>query len=220
MLVFISHSAADKPFVRRLYGELQRRGLRLWLDEAEIRVGESIPERVGNAIQQADVFCIVLSSASVASHWVSRELNAFVPRMIQRNGVVVPCRLDSCALPPLIADLKYADFSVSFELGLLDFLNAVRIREELDQQAQVAAVRPKINSLLTPDERRRWAQAFSAGGYQPETDESNLVSFSALHDLERLGIVYSSLDSHLILYGLTQLGEWFHKALARELHDG
>jgi hypothetical protein len=46
----------DKPFVRRLHAELRLRGIDAWLDEAEIRVGQSIPEEIGRAIGAADAF--------------------------------------------------------------------------------------------------------------------------------------------------------------------
>ena len=36
--VFLSHTAADKPFVRTLAGDLDNHGVRYWLDEAEIKV--------------------------------------------------------------------------------------------------------------------------------------------------------------------------------------
>ena len=38
--VFISHSSKDKPAVRSLAERLKRDGLRVWLDEWEIRAGD------------------------------------------------------------------------------------------------------------------------------------------------------------------------------------
>jgi hypothetical protein len=40
--IFLSHSSADKPFARRLAGDLRARGVRVWLDEAEIGIGDSL----------------------------------------------------------------------------------------------------------------------------------------------------------------------------------
>jgi len=44
--VFLSHNHADKPFVRRLAADLDNQGIPYWLDEAEIKVGESLIEKI------------------------------------------------------------------------------------------------------------------------------------------------------------------------------
>lgn len=38
--IFLSHNHNDKPFVRRLAHDLQAVGVRVWLDESEIMVGD------------------------------------------------------------------------------------------------------------------------------------------------------------------------------------
>ena len=39
---FLSHNSNDKPFVRRLASELRAAGVKVWVDEAELRVGDSL----------------------------------------------------------------------------------------------------------------------------------------------------------------------------------
>ena len=39
--VFLSHSSKDKPVVRELAARLQKDGIRVWLDEKQIKPGES-----------------------------------------------------------------------------------------------------------------------------------------------------------------------------------
>ena len=43
--VFMSHSHTDKPFARRLSADLGALGAHVWLDEAELKVGDSLFER-------------------------------------------------------------------------------------------------------------------------------------------------------------------------------
>lgn len=45
-VAFISHSAKDKPFVRKLAADLVANGVKVWLDEQRILVGDSIPEKI------------------------------------------------------------------------------------------------------------------------------------------------------------------------------
>ena len=48
--VFLSHNHADKPFVRQLANDLESHGLAYWLDEAEIKVGESLVQKIREGI--------------------------------------------------------------------------------------------------------------------------------------------------------------------------
>ena len=45
--IFLSHSHVDKPFVRRLASDLIDSGVKVWLDEAEILIGDSLIEKIG-----------------------------------------------------------------------------------------------------------------------------------------------------------------------------
>ena len=43
--IFLSHNSADKPFVRKLAADLRRNGFYAWVDEAEIKLGDSLIEK-------------------------------------------------------------------------------------------------------------------------------------------------------------------------------
>lgn len=45
-IAFLSHSSADKPFIRQLAADLTANGINVWLDEQRIRVGDSIPDKI------------------------------------------------------------------------------------------------------------------------------------------------------------------------------
>lgn len=61
--VFISHNHQDKTFVRRLGADLAANGVRPWIDEAEINVGDSLLSKIGSAIDDLHYFAVVLSPA-------------------------------------------------------------------------------------------------------------------------------------------------------------
>ena len=50
--IFLSHNHRDKPFVRTLAQDLRAVGAKVWLDEAEIQVGDSIITRFSSAIDE------------------------------------------------------------------------------------------------------------------------------------------------------------------------
>jgi hypothetical protein len=120
---FICYSHQDSPFVDRLVRDLSSKGIKPWLDKWEIKVGDSITDKINEGIRQNDYLIIVLSKTSVKSEWVKRELNAALMRELKKRAVVVlPLLLEDCDIPPLIADKKYADFRQSYEAGFAELL--------------------------------------------------------------------------------------------------
>lgn len=208
MQVFVSHSSQDKPLARRICGELQSRGIKVWLDEAEIRVGESIPEQIGKAILESDVCCILISRAAASSHWVNRELNAFVPHMLSKGGVILPCKLDESPCPPLIADIKYADFGRSFDYGLEELLRAVRVREAVLENDRLQRLKSELVNSLTKGEllffvhRFQCSEHFLVGDFTEERVPSAVLS--KLTDCDALEYY---ADKHELLWRITPLGE-------------
>jgi len=83
MKVFISHSSKDAKFVRRLATDLRaHEGIDAWLDRWEINPGDKIPDRIEEALREADVFILVLSPDSVSSPWVEYERQAWLTMQI------------------------------------------------------------------------------------------------------------------------------------------
>lgn len=126
-VAFLSHSSFDKPFIRQLAADLTANGIGVWLDEQRIRVGDSIPDKIAQGLAESDYFLIGISEKSTNSEWVKRELNnALVTEVERRNVRILPLKLDDSRVPTIIADKKYADFSVSYKTGLEDLLIALR----------------------------------------------------------------------------------------------
>jgi hypothetical protein len=48
-------------------------------------------------------------------------------RQLGDKGIrILPLVLESCDIPPLFADLKYADFRTSFDVGLHELITAIQ----------------------------------------------------------------------------------------------
>lgn len=110
--VFLSHNHADKPFVRRLAADLDSQGVRYWLDEAEIKVGESLIEKIRAGIDMVDFVAVVLSPDSVSSAWVQREVDvAMNQEILGRRVKVLPLMYRKCDPPGFLLGKRYADFT-------------------------------------------------------------------------------------------------------------
>jgi hypothetical protein len=126
MPVFISHSHQDKEFVDKLAAQLLMHNEYVWLDRWEIKVGDSLLDKVQGAIRSASALIIVLSKASVASEWCRKELNAGLMRELEEKRVVVlPLLLENCNMPVFLKDKKFADFRKDFDAGLRETLIAI-----------------------------------------------------------------------------------------------
>lgn len=109
--VFLSHSHADKSFARQLANDLADAGHFVWVDEAEILLGDSLIEKIAEGIRQVDFLAALLSHASVNSSWVKRELEIAINREIADKKIfVLPVLIDDATLPDFLAGKMYADF--------------------------------------------------------------------------------------------------------------
>jgi hypothetical protein len=110
--VFISYSSRDRRFVNRLAADLQSRSVAVWLDEAELRVGDSLIDSIRSALDRIDFVVAVVSSHSVKSEWVRKELDIAMNREIeQKRVIVIPVCKTKCELPGFLKGKVYADFS-------------------------------------------------------------------------------------------------------------
>lgn len=117
--VFLCHASADKPFVRKVYNDLGNAGHKVWLDEFEIKVGDSIVNKINQATNKADALILFVSDAATKSEWVSREWNSALARSLSSSKIkVLPALIEDAELPALLADVKYADFRSSYNVGL------------------------------------------------------------------------------------------------------
>jgi hypothetical protein len=123
--VFICHSSKDKPFVRKLGDALKAEGVPVWIDEAEIRVGDSIISRIEQAIGDVDYVAVALSPDAVSSPWVQEELRSAMSEQIEERKIkVLPLLVRDCDIPGFLRDKRYADFREPkrFDEGVEDLL--------------------------------------------------------------------------------------------------
>ncbi|HWW60698.1 MAG TPA: toll/interleukin-1 receptor domain-containing protein, partial [Thermoanaerobaculia bacterium] len=109
--VFICHSHRDKPFARKLAVALAAGGFKVWIDEAEIGIGESLIDKIESGIIQSTHLVAILSNESVSSRWCREELKLAITRQIGGKDItVLPLVLEDCELPGFLQEKKYADF--------------------------------------------------------------------------------------------------------------
>jgi len=141
--IFLCHSSRDKPFVRRLAKTLSDHGVTVWLDETKLRIGDSIVNRIADAIRDVDFVVPVVSRHSITSPWVQKKLSIALTKELRGNRVsVLPTRLDGTRMPATLGDKLYADFSdpKQFTINLRRLLNAMGISHASGERSRGLAV--------------------------------------------------------------------------------
>jgi len=133
MKVFISYASEDRDFAKNLANDLIKEGLDIWIYEWEIKVGDSITEKINAELATIDTFIVVFSKDSINKPWVKRELNSTLYRKMKGENIsILPIKLNDCDIPPLFGDIYYADFSLGYSEGYKKLLDPIRDKLPLE----------------------------------------------------------------------------------------
>jgi uncharacterized protein YjbI with pentapeptide repeats len=96
---FISYSAKDDEFARRIHTDLQDKGVRCWFAPHDMPIGGKILDEISQAIRLRDKVVLVLSKYSIKSDWVEDEVTKAYEEERKRDQVVLfPIRLDDAVM--------------------------------------------------------------------------------------------------------------------------
>jgi len=89
--VFISHATEDKDeVVRGLASALRGRGVDVWFDEFELRVGDSLRRKIDAALSRSRFGLVVVSHAFFAKNWPQYELDGLVALEMAGRQRILP----------------------------------------------------------------------------------------------------------------------------------
>jgi TIR domain len=109
--VFVCHCSEDKPYARRIAHALSGRGFRVWIDEAEIHVGDSLIEKIESGILKSHNLIVIMTPRSVSSRWCREELRMALAMQIGGERTkVLPALFEDCKIPGFLMEKVYADF--------------------------------------------------------------------------------------------------------------
>lgn len=89
--VFISHASEDKDAVAiPLRNALAARGITVWLDKTEMKVGDSLRRKIDEGIRSSRFGIIVLSETFFGKGWTNHELDGLVTRNVAGEQSLLP----------------------------------------------------------------------------------------------------------------------------------
>lgn len=202
--LFICHSSKDKPFVRLIGRTLKSFGVKVWLDEWELRVGDSLHTKIEDGIKDSSFMLVVLSKNSLNSQWVKRELNSGLSLELNKKNIyVIPALVDISAseMPLMLTDKVAADFRNDFDIGINAILKRLRItRRNLRMEDPTEDDVKKAHAKLDGEKRHiLWWQCLERSKnengniifeteYLDQQDRRDLISMSH-RDLIRVKVI-------------------------------
>jgi len=133
--IFLSHRSTDKEFVRQLAGDIESeyhrtRSLLVWLDEAEIRPGQSIPGMINEGLEKSRFIGLVMTPNyfNSGSGWTDAEWHsALHSDPDNKNCRIIPIIAQDCPyIPFLLRHLYSIDFRGRYDDALKELLAVLK----------------------------------------------------------------------------------------------
>jgi hypothetical protein len=89
--VFISHASEDKSSVAEPLAEaLIERGLKVWLDKTELRIGDSLRRKIDYGLAHSAFGIVILSTSFFAKGWPQYELDGIIGLSVNGDQRMLP----------------------------------------------------------------------------------------------------------------------------------
>jgi hypothetical protein len=129
--IFISYSADDTETANRIAVSLSALKFPVWYADWSIKAGDSITDKIGEALTRSDTLLILLSNSSTASRWVGRELSvALMDQLAGQDVAVVPVVIEPCQVPAVLKSVRSIDMRPErFQKGFIELIEFLSSRQ-------------------------------------------------------------------------------------------
>ena len=136
-MIFISHSSLDAEFVSELRTQLESFGLKTWVDCRELVGGQKLAREIEQAIDEASYLIAVISSQTVNSKWVRKEIKYALAKQKQHKAfAIIPLVLPGIKIDALDFWFDDEPLAITVEIKPAGLLAALpQILAALGQQA-------------------------------------------------------------------------------------
>lgn len=88
---FISHASEDKnEIVRELADALICNGFKVWYDEFELKIGDSLRKSIDLGLVKSKYGLVIISPNFIKKNWTEYELNGMVAKEMEGHKVILP----------------------------------------------------------------------------------------------------------------------------------
>jgi len=176
--VFLSHSSKDKAVVRTVAERLRADGLRVWLDDWELRPGDSIPVKIEEGLEHSRVLVLCMSANAFGHEWAHLEAGTFRFRdPLNKERRFIPLRLDETPIKGSLAQFLYINWlPKDREQEYAKFLEACRPpAKQPAAETQAAPGQFTEQAIQLDDKEGIRAYAFSPDGKRALTGSNDMT---------------------------------------------
>lgn len=212
--VFISYASEDReavadPLARLLAGF----GLRVWYDQTDLKVGDSLRKTIDTALAQSRYGVVILSKHFFSKHYPNRELDGLAQREVEGRNVILPVwhdvtDADVRHFSPPLADRVARKWSEGAETVAWKLLEVIwpEVMEQIREAGKRIEKLPEISSGKALAQVVERAQVYNfANDDLNDEAEANLVG-GFLQELEDWGNISSMIDVSERVRGEVRLG--------------
>ena len=120
-IVFFCYSRTDSDFALRLAKDLRKAGVKLWMDQLDIKPGSHWDASIEKGLNTANCLIIILSPDSISSNNVMDE----VSYALEGGKRVIPVLLKECNTPFRLRRLQRIDFTKDYNHGFGQLLETL-----------------------------------------------------------------------------------------------
>lgn len=89
--VFISHASEDKDeVVRPLATALRNKGIKVWYDEFEMKIGDSLRRKIDKGLANSKFGIVVISKSFIKKGWTNYELDGIITKAVSGEQIILP----------------------------------------------------------------------------------------------------------------------------------
>lgn len=89
--VFISHASEDKDeIVRPLANALVEKGIKVWYDEFEMKIGDSLRRKIDKGLANSRFGIVVISKDFIKKGWTNYELDGIITKAVSGEQIILP----------------------------------------------------------------------------------------------------------------------------------
>lgn len=153
--VFVIYPHSQKQFVKKLTNDLNQSGIKIWLDENELKPGDSIKPKIEKALRDSQWVILVPTAEDRGSSWVYKEIDlAYEQEKERARPFIIPLKLKEGKIPTEFEERMWADFSNDYETGLKSLLKGIIRTPDQVEEINLEA----SNEAISTDAKNRAAE--------------------------------------------------------------
>ncbi len=168
--VFLLYQHKQRDFVIKLSHDLQKAGIKVWIDSRELKPGDFITSNIQRGIKESQWVLFIPPEGKEKKGWVYKELQlAFKSERQRERPFIIPIKLHHAHMPETLKDRLWVDFSNNYADGFKSLLRGIVRTSEIFLSfsnerlvSDIKAMKDNLKKQLEADTQKKVSEAIVA----------------------------------------------------------